>query len=188
MSPEEFVGAVEEAVAGGDASRLEAAVNVFASFCFKEELTDLDTFPEGALTALLQITRRPEFLRLKGSYHLLMLFEFDWGRLLDGQKARLLDALTETYDKYSDWMSCFVISELLGEYFCNEASFRALTRLQKTPNVTARALIPHGYEHIARQAPAAELRREALTRLTAMKNDPSPEVRHEVEVALAKVR
>ena len=125
--------------------------------------------------------------QMDGSFELLMVFEYDWGRLSDEQKRRLLLSISTSYENFSDWMSYFVISELLGEYYCNEASFTVLCELRRTSNEVARSLVPHGFEHIAKDAESSDLRRQALEQLLSMKEDVSPQVRGEVDEALSNL-
>ena len=80
-----------------------------------------------------------------------------------------------------------MLSELLTEYYCNEDSLKVLIQLKATPNELARALLPHGFEHIAREAQEVALRGAALAQLTLMRQDASLRVQQEVEVALASI-
>jgi hypothetical protein len=129
---------------------------------------------------------KPE-LSLPGSSKLLMIFETDWVRLSAEQKQKLLVSLGKSYERFKDSMSYFIASELLGQYYCNEDAFRLLRQLKKTSNVTARALIPHGFEHIAKSAADERLRKQAVSELISMKQDRSPEVQTEASEAFGKL-
>lgn len=187
LNSDEFLEGLSEAVAKGDSALLEACVQRFAVFCFKNSSPQEDAFPDVVFSQLLTLMPKREFLEMDGSHNLLLLFEYDWARLSEQQKKNLLEFIEMSYGQFKDWMSHFVISELLGEYFCNEDSFRVLTRLQTTSNENARSLIPHGFEHIVRDAESVDLRKRALSRLNSMKSDESPQVREEVAEAIAKV-
>ena len=187
LDPSALVKSIEDAVRTRDSKTLEKIVRECASFSFKESVPEQETFPEGLFGPILSLMEREEFLTLAGSSHLLMLFEYDWSRLDEDQRNRLLDAIRRTYAKFDDWMACFVISELLGEYYCNENAFRVLCELQDSSNVIARSLVPHGFEHIIKGADSVALRDEAMSRLKSMKNDSSPQVRSEVGVALSNL-
>ena len=175
---------IRTAVLHRDASALEKIVGEIASFCFKEQRPDEEPFPEALFSLLLTLMETEEFLDMKGSSHLLILFEYDWCRLNEAQKHRLLEAFSRAYEKFRDWMACFVITELLGEYYCDKNSLQALCELQKTSNVVARSLVPHGFEHIIKATESPSLRDQAMSRLLSMKNDTSDKVRDEVEAAL----
>lgn len=177
---------IRDSVARQDRASLAACLTQFASFCFKEP-DQVTPLPETIFDAVVQLLSTKEFLEMEGSHELLLLFEYEWARLTDVPKQLLLEALRTSYGRFADWMSQFVISELLGEYYCDENSFRVLCELETNSSESARALVPHGFEHIARQAKDASLREAALAELQAMSKDPSPEVQNEAREALAKV-
>lgn len=179
--------AFAEAIEKGDSSIFEGCVTQISEFCFKEPQPGQTAFPDYIFDRILELMSREEFLQMDGSHNLLLLFEYDWARLTVQQKEKLLEAIGRSYDRFTDWMSYFVISELLGEYYCNETAFRLLTELQTTSNETARSLVPHGYEHIARDGASDALRKMALDRLSSMANDASPDVQKEVAEALANI-
>lgn len=179
--------AISAAIRNRNASQIHASVEEFAEFCFKEYSPDLDPFPEEVFGLILECMSDNTFLGMSGSYQLLMLFEYDWARLSESQRDRLLEALRESYEKYRDWMSQFVISEILGEYYCDERALHVLIDLQQTSNETARALVPHGFEHVARQGGSDRLGEIARTQLLSMARDPSAKVQNEVAVALSNI-
>jgi hypothetical protein len=127
------------------------------------------------------------FLAMEGSSKLLLVFETDWVRLSEKQRENLLAGVGTSYARFSDWMSCFILSELLGQYYCNEDAFRVLRQLRETTKTTARSLLAHGFEHIAKQAQDKDLRKRAVSELISMKQDPSSEVQAEAAEALAKL-
>ena len=81
-------------------------------------------------------------------------------------------------------MSCFIASELLGQYYCNEDALRLLRKLKKTANLTSRAFVPHGFEHIAKDATKPALQKQAIAELRSMLLDQSSEVQAEAAEAL----
>ena len=127
------------------------------------------------------------FLAFQGSSKLLMLFETDWARLSEEQKHKLLLAIEKSYDRFTDPMSWFIGSELLGEYYCHEDAFEVLRRLKQTTNINARALIPHGFEHLIKGAKDLGLRTRAFAELRSLLNDPSENVRAEAAESLSRL-
>jgi len=146
-----------------------------------------DLFPDSVFEFILKLMDSEMFLAMPGSSKLLMVLETDWVRLSPEQRQKLLVSLGKSYERFKDQMSLFIISELLGQYYCNEDAFGLLRQLEKTSNVTARALIPHGFEHIAKSAADEKLRTRAVSELKSMRQDPSPEVQSEAAEALAKL-
>jgi hypothetical protein len=137
---------------------------------------------------LLELLQRKDFLLARGSYRVLLLFESEWSLLTDCQKEQLLPALIVAYPRFRDWMSWFVISEILGRFFGDEPAFRALCFLKET--VTAarpRSLVPMGLERIVKGASDNHLARKACSVLMAMRDDPAKSVRDEVETSLRRI-
>jgi len=186
VSTEEFLRALDEATEENGSSKLDKLITRFASFCFKEDVSSLEQFSDEVFKRILDLMHQVAFQRLENSHYLLMMFEYDWGKLSEAQRSKLLIAIEQTYDKFEDWMSCFVFSELLGEYYCNDASLQVLCNLKATRSEVARSLVPHGLEHIIRGSQEGKLRQQAMSILVSMKVDPSSEVRREVEDALSK--
>jgi hypothetical protein len=151
-----------------------------------EESTAGDLFPETVFDFALKLMDCEVFLASERSSKLLMIFETDWVRLSEQQKEKLLPALGKSFERFRDSMSCFISSELLGEYYCNEDAFNLLYQLKKTSNLPARAFIPHGFEHIAKSAKDPKLRTKALAELKTLRLDPSPEVQAEAAESLRK--
>jgi hypothetical protein len=172
------------AIRSHDKTSLEAVVGEFARFNFKNPVAEGETFPEDVFAAILNLFEQPTFLEMNGSYHLLLLFEYDWSTLNQEQKTRLLEALRKAYGKFRDWMSPFVITELLGQHYCDSSAFKVLMELENSSNEVARSLVPHAYEHVVKEGGEQQLREQAMSRLLSMKNDASEMVRNEVEVAL----
>jgi hypothetical protein len=117
-----------------------------------------------------------------------LLLELEWNNLSDPQKDRLLPALGQAYGSFQNPLSDFIISELLGEYYCDERAFSLLLDLNKRSGTAARSLLPHGFEHIARSSSSEDLRRKALVELQRMKTDADEQVSNEANVSLERIR
>lgn len=171
----------------GDEQKLREFIDKIDLYLIVEESRGGDSFPDSVFEFVMGLMDSEIFLTLEGSSKLLLVFETDWVRLSEDQKQKLLVSLGKAYARFKDQMSLFITSELLGQYYCNEDAFRLLRQLKKTSNLTARALIPHGFEHIAKSAADEQLRKRAVSELISMKQDPSPEVQSEAAEALAKL-
>ena len=176
-----------DAVATQDLLRLSESITRSSTFCFKDGTSATSPFPDALFDAVINLMGSDELHHLEGAHELIMLFEYEWSRLNALQKGKLLESINSSYDKFTDWRCYFVLSELLGEYYCNEDSLKVLIQLRTTPNELARALLPHGFEHIAKEGKNATLRDAALTQLKLMKQDASHRVQDEVDVALASL-
>ncbi len=184
----ELAAEIQGAVAAGDAGRLRACIDDAANCCFKERPRfGPQGFSELIFELILTMLKRPEFLEMEGSHYLLKLFEYDWGLLSEPQKARLVPALEEAWPNFKDWLSRFIISELLGEYSADEWAFEALRRLRRLKPDDARVLVPHGFEHIVRDSSDKDLSKKAFAELLEMRDDQSEDVRGEVMLSLQRL-
>lgn len=145
-------------------------------------------FPNEVFDFLLKTLQSSSCLKMKKSHHLLYLFTMNREKLTKKQKGAILHFIETCYADFTDWMSWFVISELLGEYFSDKDSFEVLCALQKTKKAHPRSFVAHGFEHIIRDSGNQQLAALAFTRLMEMKKDRSKRVRYEVQVSLARVR
>lgn len=144
-------------------------------------------FPESFFTFLIETVFSPPCLELTSSWYLLALLQDSWRSLTPSQRERLLLAIRAHYGAFRDWMAWFVISELLGERYANRAAFRVLNELRDVEDAHARSFVAHGYEHLVRDSENEHLARNALEMLLGMADDPSPRVRYEVAVSLARI-
>lgn len=169
-----------------DEQKLKEFIDKVDLYIIVEE-SDEDSFPDSVLDFILKLMGQEMFLTMEGSSKLLLVLETDWPHLREEQRRNLLHSIGSSYGKFKDWMSSFILSELLGQYYCNRDAFQLLTQLKSTSEIKARSLVAHGFEHIAREAEDKSLRDQAVSQLMSMKLDPSPDVQNEAAVALAKI-
>jgi hypothetical protein len=182
----DITGEIRESVANGDSDRLKAIVEDFATYCFKEN-PDGHSFNDEVFKFILETMVQPRFLDMKGAYHLLMLFEYDWAMLTPPQKEELISAIERTYDKFADWMSCFVLVELLDQYYCDENAFQLLCRLKNSTQEIPRSLLPVGFEKLVQNASDLVLKNRSLLELKQMMNDPSERVQKEASESVIRL-
>ncbi len=162
----------------------------FEEFCeaLDYNLTFCNNFPEEIFQMILSLLKRREILELEESHCLFVsVLEINWELLSEEQKERLLLALKDSYERFEDWMSWFVISEIIGEFYQDRWAFETLCSLKTLSKEGPRAFVPHGLEHIVQNESDEELSREALAELLQMKNDPSERVRYEVSISLQRL-
>lgn len=146
-----------------------------------------ESFPETTFALVLDLIQDPRFLKSKKGWSFLMIFHSEWEKTTEPQKALLLHTLAEIYEKFNDWMPCFSISELVGEDFDPSRVCTFFNRFTASPNETARAFVPHGYEHALMNSTNAELTAKLWKALAAMEQDESEKVRGEVEETLCRL-
>jgi len=161
---------------------------------FKKSIDELSNglfgvnhFPSEIFEFVISLLKQENLLELNGSWHLFTFIEFNWELISSSQKNQLLSSLEIAYVKFQEWMSHFIISEILGEYFANEQAFELLCRLGMLDNENHRSFIPHGLEHIIKGSDNKELSQKAYIHLLQMKSDPSEKVRDEVEESLQQL-
>jgi len=173
---------INQAISARDSTQLR-------NYAYAMETSDLgaDHFPEHNFEFILTLLNRRDFLEMDGSFYLLRVLENDWELLSYDQKERLLATVETAYGLFKDWMSWFVISELLGEYFGDEQALQVLSRLKTLHAEGPRSLVPHGLEHIVTGARNENLTKKAYAELLCMRNDPSEQVRNEVNLSLQRL-
>lgn len=187
MNPQgdELGNRILTAIDEGNAAELQEIVGDVATFCFKEPAGQ--EFDQQSFELILTLMLQPQFLNLDGAYHLLLWFEYDWGALTQRQKQRLRERIEESYSRYRDWMSCFVLSSILGECYCDPASFAILARVALSAEELPRALVPTGFELLARNTSDRALEEKSIGQLTKLLTDPSPKVRSEAAESLDRL-
>jgi hypothetical protein len=178
----EVLESLRRSISAGDAEELAARVYDLDTLLLKTGEYSDPLFEE-----LLNFLGEPQFVSMEGSWQLLRLFENSWDYLTEGQRGRLLEAFEASYGEFGDWMSCFVISEILGRQYADERALQTFRRLKRLKAATPRSLIPHGLEHLARGRQGEDIARRAFDELSGMRNDPSEQVREEVNAALARL-
>ena len=66
-------------------------------------------------------------------------------------------------------------------------AYKFFNQFAKSPNETARAFMPHGYEHALQNSKDAELTAKLWTALLDMEQDESEKVRDEIEETLHRL-
>lgn len=178
---------VSEVLQDRNEQKLKEFIDKVDLYIIVEESADSDSFPDSVLDFILELMDQEMFLTMEGSSKLLLVLETDWSRLCAEQRQNLLHRIGSSYGRFKDWMSAFILSELLGQYYCNADSFHLLAQLRNTTDIKARSLVAHGFEHIAREAEDRILRKQAVSELMSMRRDPSPQVQSEAAEALAKI-
>ena len=186
MDNDEFIKLCSEAIITNNASLLEFAVGRFAEYCFQEP-TDA-VVDEQILNYLDETIRSTIFLKMDGAWHLLMILEWNWSAFTAQQQATLLDAIEFSFDKFSDPMSWFVLSEVLGEYYCSGPAFEVLKRLGKLSDDGPRSQVPHGLEHIAKSTTDAALHAHSVNEILRMQSDRSGAVREEAMISIQRLK
>ena len=163
--------------------------DLYSALSFDIEILQLteDSFPETNFALILNLIKDPRFLKSEYGWPFLMIFHSEWEKITEQQKTILLDALAEIYEKFDDWMPCFSISELVGEDFHPSQAYSFFNKFAASPNETARAFVPHGYEHALRNSADAELTAKLWNALLDMEQDESEKVRGEVEETLFRL-
>jgi hypothetical protein len=174
---------LKTAITSGDPKALEKT-----AFDIGNTILQEGVFPNDYFDGLIALLKDDRFLRLEGSWKLIRVFEENWSELSSEQRDRLLSMLEQSYQYFSDWMACFVISGILGEQYGDDRALNVLCRLKRSASEMPRSFVPHGLEHIAKQSPDAKLAMRALAELVEMQRDSSDVVRGEVEESLSRLQ
>jgi hypothetical protein len=188
MNADGFEAAVREGIATGKWERLEDWIWEECTFVDNEGTpSEGDSFSGEVFQNILSLLRQQDFLDADGSFNVLRILENEWALLSGPQKEQLLPALLQAYPKFKDWMSWFLIAEILGDYFVTPAALDALRQLKGCRDEKARSLIPMGLGDMVKKSPDEDLAGRAYRELIGMRNDPSEAVRGEVETSLQRI-
>lgn len=157
---------IERAVLNEDTRKLEEIV-----YLIDDVLLEEGRFAQELYDGIICFIQKTEFLKFKGSWHLIKLFEENLEILSEKQKELLLEILQEIFHDFENTTSCFLIAEIIVELFLDENSLNALINLNKGQNLKNRALIPHGLQHLVKRGKDSIVTKKALIELRKMKND-----------------
>jgi hypothetical protein len=182
------VSEIANAVRSHDEVRLQELVGSVATFCFKKPEDVEEAFSDYFFNGLIAVIDSEAFLTMPGGGALLVLFEYDWQRLTESQKGRLLKLLEVLFPKFNDSSARFVAAELLGGYFANRPAFEVANRLYENCTNEKRALLPLAFENFVAESPDVLLKQEALTTLERMQRDTFEQVREEAALSFSRLR
>ena len=148
---------------------------------------EVERWPDGFFEGLEGLMRDPHFLGLPKSWKLFYFIANNWEQISEREKERLREVLGEAFDKCGDWMGAFVIGEVLGDHYADEATLAILERIAKTASLLTRQLLPHALEHLAKATDRESLRSQAIQQLQELGKSDSEEVRDEAFLSLAKL-
>jgi len=146
------------------------------------------SLPDDFVAAAIRLLRDDAFLLLPDSWLLVGFLNNNWGLLTLEHRNKVNPILLKAFDRFGDWMGAFVISEILGERYCDEASLDALRGLSRTARQPARQLAPHGLEYLARTSEDDGLRKRARRALEDLVKSTDAEVRREATISLGKLK
>jgi hypothetical protein len=180
--------AILEAVRKSDSGMLERCTVLapVLSYTVVSE-SGQDTFSDRIFDLILQLLEQEEYLQMQGSSYLVHMLELEWDMLSQEQKDTLLPGLETAYGRFRDWLSSFLITEILGECYANQKALDCVCRLESQKDLQHRALLPHAFEHLVRDSKDQDVKKKALERLRAMKNDPSENVVAEATLSLGRL-
>jgi hypothetical protein len=162
---------------------------LYSDFAFDIETSQWfeESFPETNFFLVLDLIKDPRFLKTKKGWPVILIFEAEWKKITEEQKALLLQALEGVYEKFEDWMPRFSISELVGGNFEPSQALQFFRGFAASPVEGARAFVPHGYEHVLLNSPSVDLKAQVWNALLDMEHDESEKVRGEVEETLYRL-
>ena len=187
MKIKDFDDAINLGVASADWSRMEKWIVENSSFVY-DNFTEEANFPEDVFGSIINLFNQKKFLDAEGSHNVLSIIESDWAILTNQQKERLMPLLEKSYYHFRDAMSWFLISEIFGRFYCNEASLQTLCRLNYGQQLEASSLLPMGIHYVATSCPDAHVREAAVNALKRMSNDSNELTSEEASKFLERLR
>jgi hypothetical protein len=146
----------------------------------------------GALRELAAFVQDATFLKAHNSSAVLKFLGFDYATMDPASREyvekEIVPLLSRAYAEFEDWMSWYLICDMLGRYLANDLALSTLIRLKGTAQDQPRSLVPMGLGLLVREASDRETSQLALSELKSLLNDPAEEVRAEAVLALKQVR
>jgi|GEM_PF-4596202 len=136
-------------------------------------LLGLDLFPDKIIEIITNLLTNKDFLFAEGSWHILNILLNESEIISSEQWNNLLPYIEKSYCKFKDWMSCFILTEIIGDKFPTRESFNTLMELKKTKDELRRSFIPNALEGFVRYSHDQELRKEAYENIIDMLSDSS---------------
>lgn len=136
-------------------------------------LFGLDIFPNKLIEILAELLMNKSFLDADGSWHILKVLHHECEKVSSQQWSYLLPKIENSFSEFKDWMSCFILTEIIGQDFPTLESFHVLTRLRNINNEVYRSYIPNALEGFIKNSNDPKIRKEAYNNLVDMMNDKS---------------
>jgi hypothetical protein len=185
LTEEEYINQLDLAIANKNLGSLKKSLNLFDSYCFKEKHEEV--FPILLFDKVISLMSDINFQQLSDTSDVIFIFEREWGKLNEVQKITLLEAIKDSYGKFTDDLTHFIMAEILGEYYLNHESEAVLDILSQTPNDNARAFIAMGYGKLVTYKKENLDKSKLLNKLRVMLKDKSESVRTEAQISINKI-
>lgn len=177
----------------GDLSLKEIESNIFKSLKYNDVnsltlceddiekyLFGMNLFPDNLIRMIVNLLENKSFLDAEGSWHILMILFNECEKISSEQWNDLLPYIEKSYYKFKDWMSCFILTEIIGDKFPVIESFNMLMKLKKIEgNELRRSYIPNALEGFVRYSRDLKLRKKSYEDLVEMLSDSSNIVANE---------
>lgn len=166
LSLEEIELSILKSLCEGD---LEKLIDCEASI--EDYLFGLQLFPNKLIEMLTRLLGNKTFLCADGSWHILKLLHYECEKISPQQWIYLLTQIENSFFEFKDWMSCFILTEIIGKDFSTSESFSVVMRLGNTKNEILRSYIPNALEGFIENSNNDEIKQEAYNALINMRDD-----------------
>lgn len=174
------LAAVRACVADRDADAVENAIGNLEFF-----ILEADGWAGDLFEGVSDLLRDSAFLAIPSSYRVARLLNENWNELTSPQRNALRPLLTSAFDKFGDWMGAYVVAEIFGDRYADEAALAVLEDLSSNAATSAaHELATYGLGRFARAVPEGPLHARAVDKLNALASSSAPEVRREALQAL----
>jgi hypothetical protein len=171
------------ALVARDADRVDLAIIQLEFFIVEEDAWSAELFD-----GVKPLWRNTGFLAIPTSYRLARLVAENWEALSAAQRADLRPLLAEAFDKFGDSTGAFVIAEVFGDRYADDAAFATLNQLSSDAATTpSRALATYGLGRLARTVGEGPLYSRAVERLKILATSVTPEIEEEAQAALQRL-
>ena len=157
-----------EALTSPNVEKLNSLGNNIEDYLF-----GIKKIPNRLIEVLAELLMNDAFLYAEGSSHILNFLHFECESISSEQWNYLLPYIESSYSKFEDWMSCFILTEIIGNDFPTKESLTMIINLKTVENELYRSYIPNALMGFVKCSPDLKIKKAAYDNLMLMTNDSS---------------
>ncbi len=151
------------------------------------DLAGREQMPRDAFAKFITLLSDQRVQRLENSSYIVNLFLLLFDRLTPAQRERLRILLADTYGKFADFNSRFIMTEIIGMHYADAWALETLTRFSRGRAPTDRELVPYGLRLMCSHASDAKIRAKSKFALEQLLRHSDAALRQEACAEYAKV-
>lgn len=175
-----FVNELRRAIELKDECKLQSEVLSASTMCYEDSAQV--KYEDDFFYFLCEVVFSQASLQSSFSHRMVAFLQQNWGKITESQKYHLCVLFEKYYEGFEDWMSQFLISEMLGYNLSNQGAVEILSKFVRSKSENVRAMVAYGLR-CALKSTEHKVQEKAKKLLLDLYLDPSEVVRKEVRLA-----